>query len=172
MRLDDWPAQGRLHTARLDLEPLRDGHADELAPVLDDPALHEFIGGAPVPVAALRERYARLAGGRSPDGSQRWLNWVLRLRENGRPVGTVQATVTEQDGVLTAEVAWVVAVPFQGRGLATEAARAMVAELRAAGADVVIAHVHPDHTASGAVARSVGLAATDVRVDGETRWQG
>jgi len=172
MRLDDWPAQGLLRTARLDLEPLRNGHADELAPVLDDPALHEFIGGAPVPVAALRERYARLAGGRSPDGSQRWLNWVLRLRETGRPVGTVQATVTEQDGVLTAEVAWVVAVPFQGRGLATEAARAMVAELRAAGADVVIAHVHPDHTASGAVARSVGLAATDVRVDGETRWQG
>jgi RimJ/RimL family protein N-acetyltransferase len=172
MRLDDWPVHGLLSTDRLVLEPLRDEHADELAPLLDDPALHEFIGGAPLPVAALRERYARLGRGGTPDGSQRWLNWVLRLRETGRPVGTVQATVTEQDGVLTAEVAWVVAVSFQGRGLATEAARAMVAELRAAGADVVIAHVHPDHTASGAVARAVGLAATDVRVDGETRWEG
>ena len=35
-------------TERLDLEPLVAEHAAELAPLLDDAALHEFTGGAPV----------------------------------------------------------------------------------------------------------------------------
>ena len=41
-----------------------------LAPVLDDAALHEFTGGAPLAQAALTARYARLAERRSPDGHQ------------------------------------------------------------------------------------------------------
>jgi len=32
------------------------------------------------------------------------------------------------------------------------------------------AHVHPDHAASAAVARSIGLARTGEVVDGEERW--
>lgn len=166
------PHNGLLSTDRMDLEPLRVGHAEEMAPLLDDPGLHAFIGGAPASLAELRDRYARMAVGRSPDGVQRWLNWVLRLRDTGRPVGTVQATVTESDGVRTAEVAWVVAAPYQRRGYATEAARVMVAWLRSQGVDVVIAHVHPQHAASQALARAVGLAETDTVVDGETRWRG
>jgi RimJ/RimL family protein N-acetyltransferase len=165
-------AKGLLHTARLDLEPLRVGHADELAPLLDDPCLHTFIGGVPATAAQLRERYGRLAAGWSPDGAQRWLNWLVRRRDTGLPVGTVQATVVVQDGLRTAKIAWVVAVPHQGQGLATEAAQAMVAWLRSQGVDVVLAHVHPGHAASAAVARAVGLTATDVVVDGETRWRG
>jgi hypothetical protein len=57
-------------TERLDLEPLTPDHAAELAPVLDDAALHEFIGGAPLPAAALAQRYARLVilpGKRHPE---------------------------------------------------------------------------------------------------------
>jgi hypothetical protein len=63
-------------TERLDLEPLTVGHAAELAPALDDAALHEFTGGAPLSPAALTARYARLAKRRSPDGDQLWGNWV------------------------------------------------------------------------------------------------
>jgi hypothetical protein len=40
-------------------------HAAELAPLLDDPCLHEFTGGAPLSAAALAARYARLAVRRS-----------------------------------------------------------------------------------------------------------
>jgi hypothetical protein len=36
---------------RLDLEPLAVAHAAELAPLLDDPSLHEFTGGAPLSAA-------------------------------------------------------------------------------------------------------------------------
>ena len=163
---------GVLGTQRLDLEPLSIEHADEMAPLLDDPALHRYIGGRPLTRAQLRERYARLARGASADATQRWLNWVVRLRDSRQPVGTVQATITPTDGGPSAEVAWVIGVPFQGHGYATEAARAMVAWLRAQGVGTVVAHVHPGHGASAAVARAVGLVATETVVDGEIRWRG
>ncbi len=47
----------------------------------------------------------------------------------------------------------------------------MVGWLRLHGVEVVIAHVHPRHQASMAVARAVGLVPTDAIVDGEVRWQ-
>ncbi|HET9420820.1 MAG TPA: GNAT family N-acetyltransferase [Nocardioides sp.] len=161
-----------VHAPRLQLEPLRPDHADEMAPLLDDAGLHEFIGGEPASLDDLRARYTRQAVGRSPDGSQRWLNWVVRLRDGGAAVGTTQATVTQPDGVVTAEVAWVVAGSHQGNGYAVESARAMVDWLREQHVEVVVAHVHPEHHASMAVARAIGLAPTDVVVDGEVRWEG
>ncbi|MFF5706214.1 GNAT family N-acetyltransferase [Streptomyces sp. NPDC012794] len=155
-----------LRTARLDLLPLRVEHADEMARVLSDPALHTFIGGAPESVGALRARYERWSAG-SPDPGVSWCNWVVRLREEGCLTGTVQATV----GGGTAEVSWVVGTPWQGRGIATEAARGLVAWLREREAGTVIAHVHPDHRASAAVAAAAGLAPTGQWQDGEARWQ-
>jgi RimJ/RimL family protein N-acetyltransferase len=157
-------------TERLRLEPLTESHAAELAPLLADPALHEFIGGAPLPESALTERYARLQARRSPDGAQAWGNWLLRVRETGRAVGTVQATLpTAGPDAGPAEVAWVVARVAQGRGYATEAASSLVRRLGEAGWTVV-AHVHPDHVASQRVARAAGLSPTEQVVDGEVRW--
>ncbi len=160
-----------LRGPRLDLEPLRVEHAEEMAPLLDDPELHRFIGGEPARLEQLRERYRRMAAGRSPDGRQVWLNWVLRRRGDGVPVGTVQATVEDDAGDLVAEVAWVVARPYQGQGYAREAAEVMTTWLRERGAVVVRAHVHPGHAASQAVARAIGLRPTPTTVDGEVRWE-
>jgi len=145
-------------------------HAAELAPLLDDTALHKFTGGAPLSAAALAARYARLAARRSPDGDQLWGNWVVRVRAGGMVAGTVQATLPAAGPAAgPAEVAWVVARPAQGCGYATEAARSLVAVLHEAGWTVV-AHIHPGHLASQQVARGAGLSPTaDVR-DGETRW--
>jgi RimJ/RimL family protein N-acetyltransferase len=157
---------------RLDLEPVQVDHAEEMGPLLDDVRLHTFTGGRPATVPELRERYRRQAARRSPDGSQRWLNWVARRREDGQAVGTVQATVTQHEHGLTAEVAWVVASTHQGHGYAREAAGTMVAWLRAQGVSRIVAHVHPGHGASQGVARAIGLTATGTVVDGEVRWQG
>ncbi|HEX7303157.1 GNAT family N-acetyltransferase [Lentzea sp.] len=155
-----------ISTGRLDLLPLRPEHVGEMAEVLSDPALHAFIGGAPDSPQALRARYERLAAG-SPDPGQRWLNWVIRLRDEDRLVGTVQATIA--DG--TAEIAWVVGTPWQGRGIASEAARGLVAWLGTQPVHAVVAHVHPEHHASAAVAASAGLTATGELHDGEVRWR-
>ena len=157
-------------TERLDLEPLAVAHATELAPLLDDPSLHEFTGGAPLPAAALADRYARLAARRSPDGNQMWGNWVIRVRASGAAAGVAQATLPAGGPAAgPAEVAWVLARPAQGRGYASEAARSLVALLRDDGWTVV-AHIHPGHLASQRVARAAGLSPTSDFHDGETRW--
>lgn len=166
-----FPQSPPLAGPRLDLEPLRVAHAEEMAPLLDDPRLHSFTGGEPATLPDLRERYRRQVDGQSPDGSQRWLNWVVRRHKDLRPVGTVQATVTRKDHALTAEVAWVIALNHQGQGYAREAAQVLVTWLREQGVKTVMAHVHPAHQASQGVARAIGLTATATLIDGEVRWQ-
>jgi RimJ/RimL family protein N-acetyltransferase len=166
VRFDD--AALTLSTRRLSLEPIRPEDADDLVAVLDDDALHEFIGGHPATLAELRERWRRWSARRSPDGRELWLNWVLRSREENRPMGTLQATVL----VDQAAVAWVVGRAWQGRGYATEAARALVDWL-VDGLQVrdVVAYIHPEHQASARVAANAGLVATDETVDGELVWR-
>ncbi len=155
-------------TRRLDLVPLHPSHADEMALVLADPALHSFIGGAPLPPRALRARYERLAAG-SPDPAVVWANWVLRLRERGCLVGTVQARIAT--ALDRAEPAWTVGTSWQGQGFATEAARALADRLTRLPVGLLVAHVHPDHAASAAVAAACGLRPTPYREDGEIRWE-
>jgi RimJ/RimL family protein N-acetyltransferase len=156
-----------ISTDRLDLLPLRVEHAGEMAAVLSDPALHTFIGGEPDDEQALRSRYERMTAG-SPDPAVTWLNWVIRLREEGALTGTVQATVTSGP---VAEVGWVVGTPWQGRGIAREAVGGLVDWLHSQEMRSVVAHVHPDHAASAAVAAAAGLLPTDERQDGEIRWR-
>ncbi|WP_405779636.1 GNAT family N-acetyltransferase [Streptomyces sp. NBC_00859] len=154
-------------TDRLDLLPLRVAYADEMAGVLADPGLHVFIGGAPPTVDELRARYARQAAG-SPDPTVTWWNWVIRLRTAGALAGTLQATVQGP----VAEIAWVVGAEWQGRGIAKEAAAGLVALLgEVPGVREVVAHIHPGHRASAAVAGAVGLSPTGDRQDGEVRWR-
>jgi RimJ/RimL family protein N-acetyltransferase len=161
----------RLESRRLLLEPLRVDHAEELAPVLDDPALHRFTGGTPASVEELRIRFQRQTVGRSPDGRAWWLNWVLRERATGRVVGTVQATITASKPGPTAELAWVVGTQHQGNGFAREAAAAVAKWLHEQGVMRLRAHIHPRHHASIAVAEAIGLESTGTLVDGEYRWQ-
>jgi RimJ/RimL family protein N-acetyltransferase len=142
------------------IEPLRVDHAAEMVEVLSDPAIYEFIGGQPPTEEELAARYARQV--QHPG----WLNWIVR--EDGRAVGTVQATITGN----IAEFAWVIAPRHQGRGLATAAARAVRDLLRGEGINEFLAHIHPDHAASQAVARRLGLHPTDVVHEGEVRWEG
>ncbi|MDQ6874867.1 MAG: GNAT family N-acetyltransferase [Actinomycetota bacterium] len=142
-----------------------------MGPLLDDPGLHTYISGEPATATELRTRYQAWAAGGSADGLQVWLNWIVRRRDNGQAVGTVQATVSERDGALTADVAWVIGSSQQGQGYARESAQAMANWLRQEGVEVLIAYVHPEHQASMAVARAIGLARTELMVDGEVVWR-
>ncbi len=139
--------------------------------LLADRALYAFTGNEASPTfEELRARYERQTLGRSADGTETWHNWILRERASGVAAGFVQATVV--DG--RAELAWVVGTAYQGQGYASEAAFAVRDALVRGGSGLpihgVIAHIAPGHLASESVARHLGLAATDVTVDGETRW--
>lgn len=165
-----WRVAAPIRTARPVLEPLRVDHATKLAPLLDDPELHRLIGGQPATLDELENRFTRMAVGHSADGTQGWLNWGVRQQDSGAAIGTVQATLLHEDNGTLAEIAWVVARPYQALGSATEASAGMVGWLRDQGVDRLIAHIHPDHDASAGVARRLGLAATELIEDGEVRW--
>lgn len=136
--------------------------------VLADRSLYTFTGGRPPELVELERRYERQQVGASGDGTQAWKNWIVRLRSNGAAIGYVQATIDNASGV--AEMAWVIGAPWQGRGYAREAAHAMLEALKADGITRFVAHIHPDHHASAAVANALGLAPSGRTVDGQDEW--
>ncbi|TDE34419.1 GNAT family N-acetyltransferase [Actinomadura sp. 6K520] len=184
------PLAETIGTQRLVLEPLAVHHADEMAPVLDDRRLHRYIGGAPLGRDELRARYAHLVAGPAPFHQECWLNWIVRRVRDGQAVGYVQATVTPAPpgfavapaatgSTVTpgpprqvASVAWVIGMPYQGFGFATEAGRALLGWLLAHGVHDIVATVHPDNRPSAAVAAKLGLHRTgDTTADGEDVWR-
>lgn len=164
------PEDTTIRTARLELTPLRVDDAAEMVQILDDDRLHEFIGGRPASLHELQDRYRRLVAGAVKPG-EIWLNWIVRDEKSRVAVGTMQATVVTDPEPSTAEVAWVIATPWQSQGFAKEAARSIVGWLRALGVSDVTAHIHPAHHASAAVARDAGLRPTHEKHDGETVWR-
>jgi RimJ/RimL family protein N-acetyltransferase len=148
------------------LVPLTAADAVELAPVLDDPRLHRFIGGEPLTLDQLTERYRRLAAGAPPESGEIWLNWSIRRRVDKRAVGTAQATVAGA----VARLAWVVGAPWQSRGYASDAALALVGWAEEQGL-IATARIDPSHAASERVAGRAGLRPTSESVDGERVWR-
>jgi RimJ/RimL family protein N-acetyltransferase len=170
--IDGFPQAPALQTQRLILEPLWLDHAEEMAPLLADPRLHEFTRGEPPSLEYLRESYrARLSAGAS--GASRWCNWILRLREPAVVVGGVQAQVTLGDEGFRAEISWIVGCEHQRRGYAREAAEAMLTWLRAVGVRHVVGDIHERNEPSNRLARAVGLAPTDdpTEHEGDVRWR-
>jgi RimJ/RimL family protein N-acetyltransferase len=152
-------AEATIGTERLLLTPLCPEDADEMVEVLADPRLHQFIGGRPATLQELRTRYATLtAGSGTPD--EVWHNWIVRRRADSRPVGTLQATLTCHHGGWTAHVAWIIGVPWQHQGYASEAARALVGWLGSRGVHEILARIHPDHLGSAQVAIGAGFQPT------------
>ncbi len=156
---------------RVVLEPLREEHAEEMALVLGDPRLYEYTGGQPMSAHELLSLYQRQIAGPSDERGEQWLNWIVRRVDDDVAIGFVQATVSgEAQG--EADIAWVIGMPWQGRGYATEAGLAMVQLLKASGVTKLNAHIHPRHRASAKVAKRLGLTATtEVDPDGEVIWR-
>ncbi len=127
----------------------------------------------------LRTKVTRGAGSRSAalamafkriESAQLRGRAVNAPRDESCLTGTVQATVSPSGLGPIAEIAWVVGTPWQGRGIATEAARGLVACLDQQPVHTVIAHIHPEHRASAAVATAAGLTPTDEWHEGEIPW--
>ncbi len=154
-------------TERLDAAPVRFGDAGALA-ALDDERLHGFTGDRVLGVGEWQARCRRIAEANAVDG--RWWTWTLRLRGTGEVVGYVQATPPPGGGP-PAELAWVIGADWQGRGLATEAARGVVGWLARRGIDEVEAAIAPGHRASERVAQHLGLRPTTEAREGQRVWR-
>jgi len=109
------------------LEPQLAAHAREMFAVLSDPAIYEFENVPPQSEESLTARYAKLESRRSPDGTQAWLNWVIRL-PSGELAGYVQATVLPGGASF---IAYELASRHWRQGIATIAVSAVCAALHA-----------------------------------------
>jgi RimJ/RimL family protein N-acetyltransferase len=112
-------------TTTLTLEPQTVAHAEEMFAVLSDPAIYEYENEPPQSLAWLRNRFSKLESRRSPDGQERWLNWVIRL-PTSELIGYVQATVRRNG---SATIAYELSSAYWGRSLARQAVQAMICEL-------------------------------------------
>ena len=92
---------------------------------LSDPAIYTYENAPPASLDALRERFARLESRRSADGRRRGLNGVVQAADE-RLIGFVQATIHADH---SAAIAYEFASAHWGRGLASQAVRAMLDEL-------------------------------------------
>ena len=113
-----------IRTARLVLEPLTVAHAPAMFALLSDPSIYTYLDFGPPPsLEHLQRVYAQLETRRSPDGTEEWLNWIVLC--DGAPIGLVQATISAKG----CEIAYMFGSAHWGRGYATEAVAAMLAQL-------------------------------------------
>jgi RimJ/RimL family protein N-acetyltransferase len=152
---------------RLKLIPVASHHAEDMFPVLAEPALYHFTGGLPPKdMESVQRWFSDLETRKSPDGTQQWLTWIVHLKTQNACIGYVQATVTEAE----ADIAWLIGTNWQGEGYAKEAVAMLVSWLREQRIKRLTAHIHPNHKASQWVAKSVGFFCTDACHEGEEVW--
>ena len=129
LRQAAWPKMSSrmntIRTARCVLEPQVEAHAPEMFEVLSDPAIYEFERVPPPSVARLAAGYRLRESRLSPDGREKWLNWVVRL-PSGALTGYVQATVLESGA---SYVAYEFASKYWRQGIGSAAVGAMLEEL-------------------------------------------
>lgn len=108
----------------MELQPLSVAHADQVFAAAQDARIYEFIPqDPPATLDSLRRRYERLQGGISPNGGERWLNWVVFIPGAAGPIGTVQATVQSDESAL---IAYTIFPEHWGRGHGRAATRVMI----------------------------------------------
>ena len=150
-----------LQTARMELRCFGPGDAADLHEIFSDPLTHT-IGVGPFSSLAQTESWI---GRRVKAFDAMGLAWYgLRLRENGLLVGNCGVFVG-RTGSAEPEVGYEIRHAYRGRGLAREAARAVLDECFAAGTGRVWATIRPHNTVSLRIATGLGMAVQYARTD-------
>lgn len=111
---------------RLRAEPVVTRHAHAMATLLCDERLFEYLSESLPSRESLEADYEFLTDGRSPDGAEHWLTWILFLRGEQSPIGFVQATLPEPSGTGAFQLAYVIGARHWRRGYAREAVAALL----------------------------------------------
>ncbi len=156
-----------IRTERLRLEPAMREHAATLWKVLQAPDLREYQD---LPEADLPQ-FERMVAARpatlGPGVSGRF-EWLIYLEGVHEPVGWVSLRMAERASS-AAEIGYSVLREFRGRGIATEAVRALVREtFERLAVRRVRAYCVPENTASRRVLERAGFIADGVLPHGAT----
>lgn len=166
IRLESSKLEETIRGVHLDLVPQKREHAKEMFALLADSEIHEYTGGyAPASFAEFEARFSRLESRISPDGKERWLNWVVVNRDDYL-TGYVQATVRDDKAIL----AWVTGTGWQRRGYGGEAARLAINWLKDSGCLKFEANISPENYKSRKLARSLGFVESGETQENEDVW--
>ena len=144
-----------LHTARLRLEPMADAHCAGLHRLNSDPEVMRYITGQPETPDETRALIARVQG--------RWATfgfgwWTVLDAASGAVVGAAGVNRLDHDPANPHEVGWRLRRDCWGKGLATEAAHAVLRHVFVTlDAPVACAIRHPDNLASQRVMERLGM---------------
>ncbi len=154
-----------ISTEHLLLVPLRASDAEELAGLLEDPLVRDWLGADDV--SGLRDRFSGWESRLSPDTTELWLNWIVRVGAARRAAAWVQATVRDE----TATVAYCVLQSERRARVATASLRAIVNWLHEQlGLVSFTADIDGANRASQRVAQSAGFTPTERRAGEEIVW--
>lgn len=147
-----------IETERLRLRPLRPDDLEALAEVYLDQRVMRWIG------ANTREDVEQeLVLQAEHQAAHGWSFWAVEERATGRMIGDCGLQPLEHRGP-EVELGYDLHPDTWGRGLATEAARAVMEQaFGPLGVDRVVAVVKPDHVASQRVLEKAGLARAGTR---------
>jgi RimJ/RimL family protein N-acetyltransferase len=149
-----------LVTKRLVLEPLVPAHAQLLFDDLRDERLFRYHGGRPESVQQLERRFETWRSRASPDGSQIWLNYALKNKNEASYVGWVQATIAGDEALIGYDIF----VRYWRQGYAKEACSELIRSLlHDHNAHSIIAVVDTENAASIGLLEALGF---------ERRWTG
>ncbi len=145
------PAEG------LELRPLHDADAGELAGLCNNPKIARMLRGIPHPCTRTHARQC-IRESRKAWREGEGYPFAIFRRADGRLLGAARGT---DRGEGTVEISYWLGEAYWGRGYASRAAAALVGFLAARG-DVhrIIAGHSPDNPASGRVLRKIGMRYT------------
>lgn len=144
-----------LLTPRLELRRTRVEDAAAMFEALRHPEMYRYVPHkTPATITDVETRFARVMQETAPDRLEQWLNWTVWLRENGTPLGTVEATINQHQA---ASIGYIFDPRVWGHGYATEAVKAMMDHLRTQGALVFKAEIDIQNNASKAVVTRLGF---------------
>lgn len=145
-----------LETDRLLLRRLELGDLDDLHQLYSDPVGRRYFPEGTLTLAETREELEWFLHGH-PRHPELGL-WATILKENGRFIGRCGLLPWTIDGVDEVEVAYALSREFWGRGLATEAARGIVAYAwQQLGLTRLVCLIDPENSASIHVAGKIGM---------------
>jgi ribosomal-protein-alanine N-acetyltransferase len=145
-----------LETNRLVLRRLALPDAADLYRIYSDPETMKFMGKAPDSVEEERNHLqAHIANHYEKYGVGLW---ATALKENNRLIGRCGLMRKQIEGVEEVEIAYLLDRECWGKGLATEAAEAIIKHGHAKyGFKRIVAVIHPQNVASIRVAEKIGM---------------
>jgi RimJ/RimL family protein N-acetyltransferase len=166
----DWP----LDTDRLVLRPFEEGDLDAFFAIQSDEESARWLYEEPRTLDETKALLAKKAAGDSFIAEGDWLAAAVIARETGRLVGDLSMQwVSEQHK--TGEIGFIFDRAHQGRGYATEAARAFLAfGFEGMGFHRMIGRTEARNTASARVLEKLGMRREALLVENEWvkgEWQ-